>query len=522
VYESGAVDEVYPWFSGREEGGGSAECSRRYQDNGRTTQLVTEGDTGWLLVRKTKDGNQYSSDARVDPRSTKHYIIASQMIAELGHAGSVLVVATTRDQAQLLAKGLADTNEELPSQAPLVDFVRQQLGDEHPLVGTLRHGVGFHHAGLPIEILEALEEAVREDTLPYLTCTSTLTDGVNLPVRTVIIYDQPYPGQPKDTHLRGARLVNAMGRAGRAGRETEGWIVLVRAAEPTEQDFQDLDPDAETLAVTSTLSDVAALEAFARLEADLRDNQDAIFDATDTVADFISFVWLVLAVDEGHGLDPALVNIDRIVDATLGAAQSDRTRQACARIAEATRQRYVNTNPEARRRWPRSGTSVGSARTMDGLAQQLSGAIIAAVAAGNSDDIAQLAEPGQAIRWLSQTFRALYGLSEAPEWRFRLTRRGDSVAIEPVEILLDWTSGALLPNLAERHLQEATPPAWRIEQMVGAVSAHFEHYLAWTVGALVDLVNSQLSDADLDLRLCALNSAATSATASTLLTRYCS
>ena len=121
-----------------------------------------------------------------------------------------------------------------PALAPLVDFVRLQLGDDHPLVAVLPHGVGFHHAGLPIEVLEALEQAVRDDSLPYLTCTSTLTDGVNLPVRTVIIYDQTYQGQDEDARLRGARLVNAMGRAGRAGKETEGWIVLVRAAEPTE------------------------------------------------------------------------------------------------------------------------------------------------------------------------------------------------------------------------------------------------------------------------------------------------
>ena len=40
-------------------------------------------------------------------RTTKRYVIASEMITELGHAGSVLVVASTRNQAQQLAHGLA-------------------------------------------------------------------------------------------------------------------------------------------------------------------------------------------------------------------------------------------------------------------------------------------------------------------------------------------------------------------------------------------------------------------------------
>ena len=194
------------------------------------------------------------------------------MITQLGHAGSVLVVAGTRDQAQQLAHGLAAELGDQPALAPLVDFVRLQLGDDHPLVAVLPHGVGFHHAGLPIEVLEALEQAVRDDTLPYLTCTSTLTDGVNLPVRTVIIYDQTYQGQDEEARLRGARLVNAMGRAGRAGKETEGWIVLVRAAEPTEDDFRDLNPDSEPLAVTSSLATDAALDAFAAFEQAMRED----------------------------------------------------------------------------------------------------------------------------------------------------------------------------------------------------------------------------------------------------------
>ena len=266
--------------------------------DGRTTLLSTQDDTGWRYVRKAKTPRLVQAGLPGDDtRSTKRYMIASEMIVELGHAGSVLVVANTRKQAQLVAKGLADQLDELPGMVPLVDFVRLQLGDDHPLVAALRCGVGFHHAGLPIEILEAIEEAVREDALPYLTCTSTLTDGINLPVRTVVIYDQTYEGQPDDAQLRGARLVNAIGRAGRAGKETEGWIVLVRAAEPTDKDFQDLSPDAEALAVNSTLTSDAALDAFAELEQQIRADEDAIFRTqAPATSDFISFVWLALAM----------------------------------------------------------------------------------------------------------------------------------------------------------------------------------------------------------------------------------
>lgn len=267
--------------------------------NGATESLSTQGDTGWRLVRKSKDGAKYPNPVTTDTtRSTKRYMIASQMITALGHAGSVLVVASTKLQAQQLAQGIAASVDDAPTLAALVDFVRGQLGDAHPLVATLMKGVGFHHAGLPVEVLEALEGAVRDDALPYLTCTSTLTDGVNLPVRTVVLYDTPYPNQLEDSRLKGARLVNAMGRAGRAGRETEGWIVLVRAAEPVEQDFTDLNPDADDLEVTSTLTTDDALAAVAELELAARAGYDAVFSAQGAAADFVSFVWSMLATAE--------------------------------------------------------------------------------------------------------------------------------------------------------------------------------------------------------------------------------
>lgn len=466
--------------------------------DGQITPLYMN-DTDWRLIRKSKDGNRFPEDAKSDPKSTKNYVMASEMIAELGHAGSVLVVATTRKQAQQLATALAAGRDEQPSLAPLVDFVRQQLGDNHPLVGVLHRGVGFHHAGLPIEILEELEEAVRGDLLPYLACTSTLTDGVNLPVRTVVIYDQPFPGQHEDSRMSGARLVNAMGRAGRAGKETEGWIVLVRGSDPTDQDFHDLNPGADALAVTSSLTTETALEAFAQLEVELRADEDALFTTTEAPADFISFVWLMLAVEEGHGIDPEFIGVEQIVGATLAAQQSDVARPVYLRIAETVRNRYVASDSDARQRWPRTGTSIGSARIIDDLARRITAVILREESEGTLPD---LRNPVSAIHALPWMFAELLDLQEAPEWRFRVTLRGADIDVETTELLAGWVSGQSLPNLADTYLSEASGAAWRVEQMVDAVTSHFQHYLAWTVGAVVELVNARLDEADTEMRLC--------------------
>ncbi|WP_432903953.1 DEAD/DEAH box helicase [Micromonospora matsumotoense] len=497
------------WNDTRVEGGAGSKWRFRHTTpltghfrlrlaENRTAGLTVTPDVEWVLVQKSE--RRLSREKIIDSgRTTKKYMIASETITLLGHAGSVLVVATTRKQAQQLAGGIAEFCEEQPGLAALVDFVRQQLGDDHPLVGVLKRGVGFHHAGLPVEVLEALEGAVRDDTLPYLTCTSTLTDGVNLPVRTVIIYDQPFPDQSEESRLSGARLVNAMGRAGRAGKETEGWIVLVRAAEPTEQDFHDLNPSAESLAVTSSLITDEALGAFASLEDELRATEDAIFTTFDQAGDFISFVWLALSIEEGRGIDPADVDLSSIVGATLAARQSPEARRACAQIADTIRRRYVASDPQSRRRWARTGTSIGSARTIDALATRIASAIERAEAAGTLPD---LLTPVSAIRQLPTLFTELLDLAEAPDWQFKISPRGAEITVRPVDLLADWVSGQTLPELANTHLAPVTDPAFRIEQMVGAASEQFEHFLAWTVGAVVDIVNAHLLDAGSEARLC--------------------
>ena len=121
-----------------------------------------------------------------------------------------------------------------------------------------------------------------------MVATSTLTEGVNLPVRTVVIAETRYDGQPVDAQLRGARLVNAIGRAGRATRESEGWIVLCRQAPEADSDFDLLKPGDDQLEVRSRLATEQALDELAEFEDAMRARVDAVFErAGEDVRSFI-------------------------------------------------------------------------------------------------------------------------------------------------------------------------------------------------------------------------------------------
>jgi aryl carrier-like protein len=444
--------------------------------------------------------------------STPQYKMVARLVAALGHAGSVLVVTSTRTLTQSTALELATLVPEEPRARPLVDFVRQRLGPDHPLAATLLHGVAFHHAALPVDVLEELEEQLRSDIVRYMVCTTTLTEGVNLPVRTVVIHEVTWQDQPEDARLTGGRLLNALGRAGRAGRESEGWVVLVRAAAERDDDFDLLAPTDQQLEVRSRLLSPEALEALAAFEALQRERDDAVFQhGAQELNDFISFIWFVLAAEEQRGHIPEAADLAGALAATFAHTQLDEpTRGRWRNLAEAVRGAYQQTAVERRRRWSRTGTSIASARQLDALADQMTAAVLERNDADGPDPAtpdAGLGQPEEALQLLAQlgVIPVLLELPERPRrWAFHATvsTRSAEVPVDPHELLMEWLAGIPVAELADRFLATVPDVAWRIEQMVIAITEMFEHFLAWTLGVLVELVNERLTELETAARLC--------------------
>jgi helicase len=106
--------------------------------------------------------------------------------------------------------------------AKLVALFSRHLGSSAPTTEAATLGIFPHHASVPHGLRLAIEFVMKESLIHFVICTSTLAQGVNLPIRYLIVTGV-YQGGDKilvrDFH-------NLIGRAGRAGMHTEATIIF--------------------------------------------------------------------------------------------------------------------------------------------------------------------------------------------------------------------------------------------------------------------------------------------------------
>lgn len=147
--------------------------------------------------------------------------------AKLGQRHTNIVYANGPADAEKIAIQLADLfadREVTPARTELSDLAKEVVHPNYVLVECIKHGIAFHYANIPAHLRRAVEDAVSNGDVDYLVCTSTLLQGVNLPVRNIFMC-RPEKGQSNP--LESTDFWNLAGRAGRLRREFQGNIFLI-------------------------------------------------------------------------------------------------------------------------------------------------------------------------------------------------------------------------------------------------------------------------------------------------------
>lgn len=198
---------------------------------------ATLGDTDFFVTDlKRRTGRDVSVVADAPRPVPLHYLWSTDPIGEeiqelvATHMSPVYVVYSSQRAAvegatSLLSMSLISREQKEKIAAALSSF-KFNAGFGKMLSKLLRSGIGVHHAGLLPRYRRLVERLTQAGLLAVICGTDTLGVGINVPIRTVLITSLVKFDGTRMRTLRAREFHQIAGRAGRAGYDTVGYVVV--------------------------------------------------------------------------------------------------------------------------------------------------------------------------------------------------------------------------------------------------------------------------------------------------------
>ncbi|MFF4790765.1 DEAD/DEAH box helicase [Streptomyces sp. NPDC001276] len=398
---------------------------------------------------------------------------ASLAISMSERSGGALILTGGPGKAE---KRAAQVAENLPDTAlancpdpdllaAAIDYIENELGVDYPLAKTLRSGVAFHHAGLPPEVRSLVEVLLDKGCIRVVAGTSTLAQGVDFPLSSVVIEALKVPqgrGQ-KYRPLRYSEFWNIAGRAGRALRDRVGVVIYPSTGKAQDEEFRRY-LQGEAAEVVSALLEVIKLLDERRPEYNLK-----LVRGNPQISHF--FQYLAHALKVG-GFESASAEVEEILRSSLvfhGLQSADRE------LAE----RLVS--------WSRGFMEEFRENSFLGVADT-TGLSLPSVGLLSASSPRVFKEPefwapenlfGDNLNPLMQVVEVL---AEVPEMSLAPTDEAGGLNTRRVAgVLRDWVSGKSLPEIADSWFSHVDKPLTFTGRYLFRDVAG---YLPWGIGAL--------------------------------------
>jgi superfamily II RNA helicase len=134
--------------------------------------------------------------------------------------------ASALERAQALMSVNVSTKEEKAAIADMIGGFRFSSAFGTTLSRLVRHGIGVHHAGMLPKYRRLVEQLAQAGLLKVICGTDTLGVGINVPIRTVVFSALSKYDGTRTRLLTVREFHQIAGRAGRAGYDTAGTVVV--------------------------------------------------------------------------------------------------------------------------------------------------------------------------------------------------------------------------------------------------------------------------------------------------------
>lgn len=182
--------------------------------------------------------NIYSeNNATMFPKKANDVLALSSL--KFANDGQTYIFSPVKDHIETVADAIVRMNSKLTGELSdlklkidnedediiyLKEQIVYELGPDNELSKYLECGFLIHHGSLPENIKLIIEDILRKNKVKLVIGTNTLAQGINFPIKTVLI-KSIYRGYLQKIDEQ--TLHNIIGRAGRANEENAGRVLLV-------------------------------------------------------------------------------------------------------------------------------------------------------------------------------------------------------------------------------------------------------------------------------------------------------
>nr|WP_246081436.1 DEAD/DEAH box helicase [Homoserinimonas aerilata] len=198
---------------------------------------ATLGDVDWLaldLSRRT--GRETATVTGVDRPVPLHFEYVTTPVHETveqlleTQRAPVYIVHFSQlaalERAQALTSIRVATREQRDAIADAIGDFRFTTRFGQTLSRLVRSGIGVHHAGMLPKYRRLVEQLAQQGLLRVICGTDTLGVGINVPIRTVLLTGLTKFDGTRMRQLTAREFHQIAGRAGRAGFDTSGTVVV--------------------------------------------------------------------------------------------------------------------------------------------------------------------------------------------------------------------------------------------------------------------------------------------------------
>lgn len=220
------------------------------------SRFTWEGQKGVLSFEKIDTGDEsknaeqrafvpsfliHKEIANKYPHSNNKVETAAALAFKLAEEGNVLVFCAQVRRTESIANVLLELlSIIIEKQEPYPDYFSRNInkassyyariwyGRDSYITKSIDRGIGIHFGDMAEAVRNAVENDFRNGKLRVLLATNTIGQGINFPIKNLVIYEMSVGrSNTGNIYIENRDFWNIIGRVGRANKETEGRVIYI-------------------------------------------------------------------------------------------------------------------------------------------------------------------------------------------------------------------------------------------------------------------------------------------------------